>query len=114
MALTANIATIANMYVSVECPARLEASAHDTATSGVPAITAATAQYWWIHPRNRGFVRTPAAPSASGPVVSTKAIRPKGLCWGATPVRWFNVPPAVTPEIAFFPGSFDADQYHSA
>jgi hypothetical protein len=56
MALTANIATIARVYVNVECPARLDASAHDTATSGAPAITAAMAQYWWIHPRNRGLV----------------------------------------------------------
>jgi hypothetical protein len=44
MALTANIATTAKTYVSVECPARLDASAHDTATSVVPAMAAATAQ----------------------------------------------------------------------
>jgi hypothetical protein len=44
MALTANIATIVRAYVSVECPARLDASAHDTATSAVPAMAAATAQ----------------------------------------------------------------------
>ena len=37
MALTANIATIAKVYISVECPARLDSSAHDSTTSVVPA-----------------------------------------------------------------------------
>jgi hypothetical protein len=44
MALTANIATIAKVYVSVECPARSDASAHESATSTVPAKKAPTAQ----------------------------------------------------------------------
>jgi hypothetical protein len=38
------MATIANVYASVACPASLEATAHDTATNAEPATKAAAAQ----------------------------------------------------------------------
>jgi hypothetical protein len=41
VALTANIAAIASVYVNVACPARDDATAHDTATNNEPAISAA-------------------------------------------------------------------------
>jgi hypothetical protein len=44
MALTVNIATIARAYASVACPARLDATAHDTTTSAEHAMAAAAAQ----------------------------------------------------------------------
>src|ERR1700751_3060013 len=91
MALTANNATIARVYVSVECPARLDTAAHDTTTSGTPAMTAAMAQYWWIQPRNRGLAGRAGAPSTSC-AVSSMALGRKRVCPAVISVLSLTVP----------------------
>jgi hypothetical protein len=83
-----------NAYVSVEWPARLDASAQETATSPVPAIAATTAQYWWIHPRSRGLVGPWAAPSTWLSLSSSSmAIGLKDWRHGDAAVLWLIMPP---------------------
>jgi hypothetical protein len=72
----------------------LDASAQETATSPVPAMTATTAQYWWIHPRSRGLVRPWAAPSTWLSLSSSSmAIGLKDWGHGDAAVLWLNIPP---------------------